>query len=367
MKPISKIVQRHLCICFALVSLTSNLPAQAQRTTNQVADLHALQDTFAELAREVRPSVVAISARKRPLYGQDHNGYELPSSSRGIVTSQGSGLILSRDGYILTNDHVLGDCESISVFLADGREYSAELVAADRRRDLAVITIQAQNLAPVRFGDLSDVSIGHWAIAVGNPFGLANEGEPAFTVGNVARLGQAPDLDPTRYYGNLIQTSAAINPGNSGGPLFDIDGRVIGVVTAIETTSGANEGVGFAIPITEHTQKIIRVLMRGERVRYGYLGVRGRTTDERHDGQNGKPRGALITGFPSVRSPAKDAGLEIADVIEEFDGVAVQNYDHLVRLVGATEVRKTVTVSVRRNGKSRTYSVIVSERPRDLL
>ncbi|MHC4092525.1 MAG: S1C family serine protease, partial [Planctomycetota bacterium] len=225
--------------------------------------------------------------------------------------SHGSGAVIRRDGYILTSTHVIEGADEIVVTMHDGREFEAELVQADQRSDLAVIKIEAQNLRPVRLGDLSRVRQGQWCFVVGNPFGLSNtSGKPALTYGIVSALGRdlndelnAEDLAEAerRYYGNLIQTSAAINPGNSGGPLFNINGEMTGVVIAIASRSGVNEGTGFAIPVTRRTREIIDLLRRGEQVQYGYLGVEvsDNRAGRRITGDHQAP-GAVISGLGST-------------------------------------------------------------------
>lgn len=364
MKRKATIVQHYLYLGFVLVSLTGNLPARAQNTTYEFADLQALQDSFEQIASKVSPSVIAIRSDR---IGSGRTAMDDPHTSRrGARTiSHGSGIVLREDGYILTNEHVVGDCENISVFSQDGREYKAELVASDRRRDLAVIKIPVLGLVPAELGEADEVRKGHWAFAVGNPFGLGTDGKPAFTVGNVTKLGQSPDIDQTRYYGNLIETSAPINPGNSGGPLFNMAGEVIGIVTAIQTRSGASEGVGFAIPIDSQTRKIIRTLQAGKEVRYGYLGVRGTTRRSATSAGSAMPT-AVITELAEGFSPAGRAGIQPGDIVERYGNTRVQDFDHLIRLVGATDPGTRIAVRVRRGSRLIKVQLVVGERPDDL-
>ncbi|MEE9295083.1 MAG: trypsin-like peptidase domain-containing protein [Phycisphaerae bacterium] len=331
-----------------LAALAAPAPGQPSPKLSR-SDLKTLQKSFAALADDVRPSVVAIRTYvgMRPF-------------------SQGSGVIIRPNGYILTNYHVVEKAPRIVVVLHNGMEHEAALMQVDDRSDLAVVKIEADRLRAARFGDLKNVRIGHWTFAVGNPFGLSNiSGTTSFTVGNVSAIGRnlSRELDVStgtrRYYGNLIETTAAINPGNSGGPLFNIDGEVIGIVSAIETRSGVNEGVGFAIPIADRTRTIIDKLLRGEEVRYGYLGVQitDPPAEKLHKVQGRQVRGALVVSVEP--GPAERADLRKNDVIIELDGVAVESSDHLIRIVGGILPGDDVNIRyVRGNRKRHTRAVL---------
>ncbi|HEY3245761.1 MAG TPA: trypsin-like peptidase domain-containing protein [Phycisphaerae bacterium] len=330
------------------------------------ADLKTLQDAFTSLADRVRPSVVAISTYEVVRGG----GSEGNPRQVHIAHSQGSGVIFRADGHILTNHHVIEDAEDIRVMLFNGEELPAKLVQSDARSDLAVLQVERANLRPAQLGDLSKVRQGQWTFAFGNPFGLGNHnGRTSFSVGNVSALDRAltEQLDPTqkRYYGNLIETTSAINPGNSGGPLFNIDGEMMGVVTAIESRSGVSEGIGFAIPICERTKRIIDTLAAGHEVRYGYLGVNVDDVSLALRRELGLTRsgGAIIRSFAKGASPSAQANLRQNDVIVEFDGVPIENADHLVRLVGATQVGSAAAVKVMRDGKLESTTLALNERP----
>jgi serine protease Do len=342
---------------------------QANRDLVEVDDLRELEHAFTQLAQKVRPS--AVSIRTYALCPLIRSGAE---ERLHWPRSHGSGAVIRRDGYILTSTHVIEGADEIVVTMHDGREIEAELVQADQRSDLAVIKIDAQNLRPVRLGDLSRVRQGQWCFVVGNPFGLSNtSGKPALTYGIVSALGRdlndelnAEDLAEAerRYYGNLIQTSAAINPGNSGGPLFNINGEMTGVVIAIASRSGVNEGTGFAIPVTRRTREIIDLLRRGEQVQYGYLGVEvsDNRAGRRITGDHQAP-GAVISGLALPDGPAAKARLKEDDIIIEFEGIEIENTDQLVRVVQATPVGKSAEVVYLRNGTRRTAQVTLAARP----
>jgi serine protease Do len=344
-------------------------PAIAQRSGQdpyEVADLRRLQETFATIAERYRPSVVAIRTY-RTLSRRRVSGTRVPIR---VSENQGSGLIIRPDGYIVTNEHVVADSDKIDVVLYNGEFYDGVVLGSDRRSDLAVIKIDADNLRPVRFGDVSRVRPGHWSFSFGNPYGLANEdGETAFSVGNVSALGKSLSqrLDPSgeRYYGNLIQTSSPINPGNSGGPLFNIHGEVIGVCTAMLSSSGANEGLGFAIPISGRTRQIIDTLRRGEDVRYGFLGVKIVDPNRGQRVRSGVKTsgGAFVTGLVGRNGPAERAGLQTNDMIVEFDSVKIDDSDHLIRVVGGTPIATDVPLVYYRAGARRQTRVRLGERP----
>ena len=319
------------------------------------ADLAALQSAFARLADRMRPSVVAIRAERRARAVPQAGAAPATQARTGrLMPSLGSGVVIREDGVILTNEHVVQDAEKVVVVLHDGASHVAGAVRADPRSDLAVVVIDVEGLQPAALGDLARVRQGHWAFAMGNPFGLGGDGNMAMSQGIVSAIGRKLHLDPTesRYYGNLIQTSAAVNPGNSGGPLVNIDGEVIGITTAISTRTGANEGVGFAVPIETRTRAIIDRLLRGEPIEYGYLGVSVRDAAAAAPGTPGglAGQGAVIEAV-EPDSPAERARLMVGDVLHELGGTTVVDADHLVRIVGAAPVGKSLSVVYSRQGR----------------
>jgi len=330
----------------------------------ELADLKALEQAFTDLAHKVRPSVVAIRTYRVRNPDNRDTLVKLPFS-------QGSGFVIDASGYIATNRHVIDGADLITVILDNGLHYDAAVVKFDERGDLAVLKVDAADLTTVRFGDGANLKVNQWAFACGNPFGLANsDGRASVTYGVVSAVGRQmtdrlPGNDQVHYYGNLIETSAAINPGSSGGPLFNIDGEVVGVVTAIETSSGVSEGHGFAIPIDKHTRGILDALKAGKEVRYGFLGVIVDDVDppdSRQVADSGRRRGVRITGINPPNGPAAAAGLKPADIIIEFDGIPIEGKDHLIRLVGYTPVGAQATVTYLRRQVKRKATVTITDR-----
>lgn len=280
----------------------------------------------------------------------------------------GSGVIIDKDGYILTNAHVVERASQIKVKLSDGREFDAELKGKDSRSDLAVVKIKAHNLPVALLGNSDDIAIGQWVLAIGNPFGFAIENpEPTVTAGVISATHRyLPALGRReRSYDDLIQTDAAINPGNSGGPLVNLKGEVIGINTAIITTSGGYQGIGFAIPINK-AKRILNKLIKGEKILYGWLGVSIQNLNEDLRSYFGikEKKGVIIVKVYS-NSPADKAGLKEGDLIITFDDKPVTTTRDLVRMVTSTEVNEKITLKIVRDGKERKVGVIIGKRPEE--
>jgi serine protease Do len=262
------------------------------------------------------------------------------------VNSLGSGFIVDPSGIVVTNNHVIADADEINVILNDGTKIRAELLGKDKKSDLAVLkfTPPEKKLVAVKFGDSDKLRLGEWVIAIGNPFSLGG----TVTAGIVSARNRDINSGP---YDNYIQTDAAINRGNSGGPLFNLDGEVIGVNTAIISPSGGSIGIGFAVP-SKTVVGVVDQLRQYKEVRRGWLGVRiQQVTDEIADSLNIKPvRGALIAGVDD-KGPAKPAGIEPGDVVVKFDGTDIKEMKDLPRAVADTAVGKEVDVVVIRKGK----------------
>ena len=326
----------------------------------QRAGLYDLQNAFTSLVDEVLPSVVSIESKHAGDTKQTMQGFEdffkdfpfpfafprpeTPDTPRQMPDRMvhGSGVIVRSDGYILTNDHVVGGAEKVTVQLKDGREFQGT-VTRDLRSDLAVVKIDARNLPAANLGDSSKIKVGSWAIAIGSPFEL----DQTVTVGVVSAIGRqgtASDETKTRFYPNLIQTDASINPGNSGGPLVNIDGEVIGVNTLIRSTFGGNVGIGFAIPINTAKFVLDQLITQGKVTR-GYLGFVPVDLTPRDKERYGVKEGALVKSVRAT-TPADKAGLQVEDVIVKFDGKSVSNEIQLRDLIAATPPGKKITVVV---------------------
>ena len=267
------------------------------------------------------------------------------------VNSLGSGFIIDPSGIVVTNNHVIADADEITVILNDGTKLRATLIGKDVKTDLAVLQIKADKpLTAVKFGNSDALRLGEWVIAIGNPFSLGG----TVTAGIVSARNRDIQSGP---YDNYIQTDAAINRGNSGGPLFNLDGDVVGVNTAIISPSGGSIGIGFAIPSKTVSSMVAQLREFGE-ARRGWLGVRiQQVSDEIAESLNIKPaRGALVAGLTDD-GPAKKAGLNVGDVIVTFDGQDVKETKDLTRIVADTPAGKEVDVVVIRKGQETTFKV----------
>jgi serine protease Do len=267
------------------------------------------------------------------------------------VNSLGSGFIIDPSGIVVTNHHVISEADEITVILNDGARLKAEIIGRDQKTDLALLRVKPDKpLKAVTFGDSDKLRLGEWVIAIGNPFSLGG----TVTAGIVSARNRDINSGP---YDNYIQTDAAINRGNSGGPLFNLDGEVVGVNTAIISPSGGSIGIGFAVP-SKTAMPVIEQLKQFGETRRGWLGVRiQQVTDEIADSLKiNPPRGALVAGVDE-RGPAKPAGIEPGDVIVKFDGKDIKEMRDLPRVVADTPVGKQTPVVVIRKGKEETKTV----------
>jgi serine protease Do len=337
--------------------------------------------SFAELASRLQPAVVNISTRQSIQVSRSRQlppGFEEffrrfgapapegqgdePQTQRG--GSLGSGFIISADGYVVTNNHVVSPSrtgatvEQITVTLPDRREFEAELVGRDAASDLAVLKIRGTNLPFVRFGDSTQARVGDWVVAIGNPFGLGG----TVTAGIVSALHRNIGAG---IYDRYIQTDASINFGNSGGPMFDLNGNVIGINTALISPSGGNVGIGFAIP-AEQARPIVEALRRGQRPERGYIGVSLQNLTEDIAESLGVPknRGELIRSV-TPGGGAAQAGIQQGDVVISVDNKPVTPENSLAYLVSNLPVGSRVPVELIRNGQRRTVNVRIGERPTD--
>jgi serine protease Do len=358
----------------------------AEQNQQAAVDFNVLdENAFVRVAEIVGPAVVSISTehtekivRRRyrsPFFREDPFDEffkeffgEMPDTEfkrRGL----GSGFIIDEDGYILTNEHVVGNAEKITVTLSDGREFKGEIKGKDVRSDLAVIKIDVRNLPAAKLGDSDVVKIGQWAIAIGNPFGfVVHSPKPTVTVGVISALDRSlpQTLRGERDYSMLIQTDAAINPGNSGGPLVNIRGEVIGINVAIFSASGGSEGVGFAIPINT-AKEIINSLIQGKEVLYGWLGVSVQDMDQKlADYFALRDKKGVIVAKVAQDSPADKGGLREGDIMLTFDKREVTNVRTLLKMVSHAKVGRRVKIEVLRNGKKIQVGVDIGQKPSDI-
>ncbi len=332
----------------------------------QVGTLQAMQRERRTLVSGVVPSVVSIKTSKKvPLRRSGMDPFEFfyrnsrqfrnPNEQATVQNSLGSGVIVSAEGHIMTNNHVVEQVDEIEVQLSDGRSKKARLVGADATVDLAVLKIDEPGLKPLKFGDSDAVQAGDFVLAIGNPFGF----EETVTDGIISSKGRPNRVDA---FGDLLQTNAAINPGNSGGPLINLQGEIIGINTAIISRSGGSQGIGFAIPSNSVRSALESLLKQGRIIR-GYLGIQ--TRNPLQGGQTDQESDGVLVEDVVPNSPAADAQLQRGDVIKKFDGRDVRSFPELRSLVSQTEVNKKIDVEVVRNGKPMKVTTEIKEQPID--
>jgi serine protease Do len=331
----------------------------------------ALPD-IAELVEKVGPAVVNIRTTEHVKLGQGSPGDEemqeflrrffgqqVPRGRRGgpdgaeeIQRGVGSGFIISDDGFVLTNAHVVEGADEVTVTLTDRREFKAKVLGADRRSDVALLKVDARNLPSLRMGDSSKIRVGEWVIAIGSPFNLEN----TVTAGIIS--AKARD---TGDYLPLIQSDVAVNPGNSGGPLINMRGEVIGINSQIATLSGAYNGISFAVPIDE-VMRVTDQLKKTGKVTRGRLGVQISevTRDVAESLGLGQARGAEVA-MVEPEGPAEKAGIKVGDIILKFNGQQIETTRDLPRLVGAAKVGSRATVTVWRRGAQQEIPVTIVE------
>jgi len=346
----------------------------------QTSQARSLPD-FIPLVEENAPAVVNISTTLKKSNGgagiKGHNMPDIPEDSpfydffnkffgevpEGMAphqqrTSLGSGFIMSDDGYIITNNHVVKDADEIIVRLNDRREFLAEVIGTDERSDIAVLKIDGKNLPTLKMGDSSTLKVGEWVLAIGSPFGF----EHSVTQGIISAMGRSL---PNENYVPFIQTDVAINPGNSGGPLFNLQGEVIGVNSQIYSRTGGYMGMSFAIPI-KVVKDIYQQLREQGHVSRGWLGVliQDVTRELAESFAMKKPHGALVAKVLK-NSPAEKAGFKVGDVIVSFNGDKIDVSSDLPPMVGSTKVGKTVPTKVIRHGEPVSLRVKIAELPVD--
>ncbi len=324
----------------------------------------SLSIAFASVAKTVSPAVVHLNIVKE-VRRTGISVFPFGNGEGGTMRQRGSGsgVIVNPNGYILTNNHVVGNTSSIEVKLSDGRRLKGTVVGTDPQTDLAVVKIDATGLPYASLGNSDAIQQGEWVVAVGSPFGL----EQTITAGIVSATGrQLPAGSP---YESYIQTDASINPGNSGGPLVNLRGEVVGINTLIFSESGGSQGIGFAIP-SNMARKIYTALTTGDgKITRGYFGVSVRDLDDALAESLLVPegtKGAVVADVAAESAPAAKAGLRSGDVITAIDGKPIESARSLTSSVADVAPGSTVTVEFLRDGKRQSTSVTVAERPRNL-
>ncbi|MFC1676060.1 Do family serine endopeptidase [Planctomycetota bacterium] len=374
----SKIMSRLLISSVLLLIVASPAVTFAQ-DANSINALRQIGKTFSQIAEKTSPAVVWITAerlvsRQQPsmrqspfgdpfedddilefFFGPRHRRQQAPQRKQR-QTAQGSGFIVSSEGYILTNNHVIAKAEKITVTLADKREFKAEIIGTDPDSEVAVIKIEGDNFTSLELADSDVIEVGEWVLAIGNPFGLSH----TVTAGIISAKGRNIGLTT---YEDYIQTDAAINPGNSGGPLINLDGKVIGINTAIYTRSGGNMGIGLAIPINT-AKSVYKDIIETGSVSRGFLGIGYRAVDaelaEALELEDAK--GVVITEIIED-SAAEKVGLKRYDVITKFAGQPIADEYDFRKRVALLKPGTEVEIIFIRNGKEKTIRVELGERP----
>ncbi len=328
-----------------------------------VASLASLSDERRKLVAGVIPSVVSVKTTKRiqrpqgldpfDFFRGNFRQYRGPEDEAMVQNSLGSGVIVTKEGHIITNNHVVDHVDEIEVQLSDGRVRKARLIGADAKLDLAVLKMDEPDAKPLKLGDSDAVQAGDFVLAVGNPFGF----EETVTDGIISSKGRPNRVDG---FGDFLQTNAAINPGNSGGPLINLRGEVVGINTAIISRSGGSQGIGFAIPSNTVKMALESLLKQGRIIR-GYLGIE--TTAPRTGPFGGSIDTGVVVSAVMPNSPAAEAKIQRGDIIRKFDGHDIHSIAELQRLVSQVDLNKKVPVEVTRSGKSVTVSAQIKEQP----
>ncbi len=363
-----------------VIASNLNLPTlghtQETDISNEAIDiLSRSSQAMAEVVAAVKPSVVNISSTKtvrisgmpapffddpffRRFFGDERGHFGRPREHK--QAGLGSGVIVDKDGYILTNNHVIKDADEIRVKLSDKREFKGKVIGTDPKTDLAVIKIDSNHLPVVRLGDSDKLKVGETVIAIGNPFGLSQ----TVTSGIVSATGRA-DVGIADYE-DFIQTDAAINPGNSGGALVNVRGELVGINTAIFSTSGGYQGVGFAIPASMGKAVMDNLIRKGKVVR-GWLGVSIQTVtpDLAKQFETADEKGVLV-GDVVEDGPAEKAGIQRGDIIVEYDGKDVRDPAGLRNMVAATPPGRKATLKIMRDGKVQKIDVMIAELPAEM-
>jgi serine protease Do len=350
----------------AVTSEKYSLATNATVDPKDVAGLEALNRERRALVGAVIPSVVSIKTSKKvairkqyqldpsEMFNRNPRQFRNPNEEAMVQNSLGSGVVVTAEGHIITNNHVVDQVDEIEVQLSDGRTKKAKLVGSDALVDLAVLKIDEPGLKPLKFGDSDAVQAGDFVVAIGNPFGF----EETVTDGIISSKGRPNRVDG---FGDYLQTNAAINPGNSGGPLVNLRGEIIGINTAIISRSGGSQGIGFAIP-SNSVKTALESLLKNGRIIRGYLGIQARPTTQGVAETDG-----VIVDDVVPNSPASEAKVKRDDVIKKFNGHTVRNITELRSLVAQVELNKKVELELVRGGNTLKLSAEIKEQPADYL
>jgi serine protease Do len=350
----------------AVTSEKYSLATSPSVDPKDVAGLENLNRERRALVSSIIPSVVSIKTSKKvpirrqyqldpsEFFNRNTRQFRNPNDEALVQNSLGSGVVVTSEGHVITNNHVVDQVDEIEVQLSDGRTKKAKLIGADAQVDLAVLKIDEPGLKPLKFGDSDSVQAGDFVVAIGNPFGF----EETVTDGIISSKSRPNRADG---FGDYLQTNAAINPGNSGGPLVNLRGEIIGINTAIISRSGGSQGIGFAIP-SNSVKIALESLLKNGRIIRGYLGIQARPTTPA-----APETGGVIVDDVFPNSPASQAKLQRNDVIKKFNGRTVRNITELRSLVSQVELNKKVDLEVVRNGNTMTVSAEIKEQPEDYL
>lgn len=316
------------------------------------AEAGAQFPSFADLAEKLTPSVVNISSFSQ---SETENG----EGNTPLSESLGSGFIIDGNGYIITNNHVVDKAESISVTLSDNTKTEARVIGKDPKTDLALIKIETKRpLNAVKFGDSDKIRVGDWVLAIGNPFGLGS----SVTAGIVSAKSRDIESGP---YDSFIQTDASINQGNSGGPMFNLQGEVIGISSAIFSTTGASQGVGFAIPANLAGWVISQLKEHGE-VKRGWIGIKIQpNTPEIADSLGISANQGVVVSGVTEQGPAQKAGLQAGDIVLSFNRQPIDNTKNLSRLIAETKIGTPAPIEIWRSGQKQTLTVPIELMPEE--
>lgn len=370
--------RKAVCFLAALLLLAAALhPIRALAKDDEIAILRKTSTAFTTVVKKTTPAVVNVQVEKtvgakdynfeffnnpffERFFGPDFHR-QLPQQPRHEKQmGQGSGFIISKDGYILTNNHVVDDADTITVTMSDNKKFDAKLIGNDPQSDVALIKIENGNDLPVLpLGDSDALEVGEWVIAIGNPFGL----NQTVTVGVVSAKGRS--RVGINEYENFIQTDAAINPGNSGGPMLNIDGEVVGINSALFSRTGGYMGIGFAIPINM-VKAIKDQLQKNGQVVRGWLGVAIQDIDEKLAKSFGldEARGILVSEVQDG-SPAEKAGIEQGDVLIKLNGVELKSVNDLRNRIALIIPNTETEITIIRDGKEKKLDVLIGEQPDD--